>query len=350
MKTRLFKSVLVLAVAIVFSDVVVAQDSGAAAGPEAAKSTAAEAVSPPVLVVCELGTTPNVHRFGSIFTAGQPPLKDFAAAKKDEGLRTVINLRTPLEMVGSSQEAELKKLAIGYYHIPFGAPDTLTDQVFDTALKIVSDRTKHPIMVHCKSANRVGAIWLVHRVLNDKKTYEKALEEAHEVGLRFPPYEEKARAYIAKQKERERQRDDRLDQLADEWQYPRFSQDFGGGATGSVRNSVQECEDDYGRVWDFYSSKCGFTYRFSDKKLYRTVRSEGATTYLLDDHPGTADGKFFRKRTFFVCNTPDYSVLILVVQSDEESTPTRVYRTITVQDSIRAMPLKSDDSANDNDE
>ena len=152
-----------------------------AAGAESSEANAdePESKSTPVLAVCEIGTIPNVHQFGKIFLAGQPPLQDFTTAKDDEGLRTVVNLRTPLEMIGSSQEAALKKLDIGYYHIPFGAPDTLTDAVFDTALRIVSDRSKHPIMVHCKSANRVGAIWLVHRVLNDKLTYEKAFEEAH---------------------------------------------------------------------------------------------------------------------------------------------------------------------------
>ena len=169
------------------------------------------------------------------------------------------------------------------------------------------------------------------------------------MGLRFPPYEEKAKAYIAKQQERERDRDQRLDRLADEWQYPNFTKDFGGGASGSIRNSVQECEDEYGKVWDYYAGKCGFVYRFSDRKLYRTVRSEGETTYLLDDHPGTADGKFFRKRTFIVCNTPEYSVSILIVRSDEKTseTPTRVYRTITVRDSIRAVALRTDDAADD---
>lgn len=312
-----------------------AQDSDAQADASASPSSAGPRPLPE-LIACEIGTTPNVHRFGQIFLAGQPPVEDWSAAQKSEGLRTVINLRTPLEMIGNGQEAELKKLGIAYHHLPFGAPDTLTDEVFDAAREVVADRKNHPIMMHCKSANRVGAIWLVHRVLDDKLTYDAALEEAHEVGLRFPPYEEKAKAYIARHEEQERRRAELLDKLADEWQYPNVNEDSGGGANGSIRNSVQKCEDGYGKVWEFYAHKCGFEHAYSEKKLYRTVRSEGRTTYLLDDHPRSVDGKQFRVRTFFVTSAPGYSVSILILRSEDESpeTPTRVYRTITLQNDL----------------
>jgi uncharacterized protein (TIGR01244 family) len=150
----------------------------------------------PKLEACELGKTYNVHRIGKIYLAGQPSADDFAVAKKD-GIKTVINLRTSGEM-RFDEKGVLKGLGLEYHYLPFAAPDTLKDEIFEKSLKVLGDRKKQPVLLHCASANRVGAIWLVHRVLTDKVEYGKALEEAKEVGLKFPPYEAKAKAYIEK--------------------------------------------------------------------------------------------------------------------------------------------------------
>lgn len=149
---------------------------------------------PPKLEACEIGKTYNVHRFEKIYLAGQPSADDFAIAKKD-GIRTVINLRTPGEM-RFDEKAVLKELDMEYLYLPFAAPDTLKDEIFEKSLKVLSDEKKQPVLLHCASANRVGAIWLAHRVLADNVPYDKALKEAKEVGLKFPPYEARARAYI----------------------------------------------------------------------------------------------------------------------------------------------------------
>ena len=145
---------------------------------------------------CELGTTYNVHRLGKIYLAGQPSADDFSIARKD-GIKTVINLRMPEEL-RFDEPTVLKELGLEYHPLPFAAPDSLKDEIFEKSLKILGDKKKQPVLLHCASANRVGAIWLVHRVLNDKVEYDKALKEAHEVGLKFPPYEAKAKAYIEK--------------------------------------------------------------------------------------------------------------------------------------------------------
>lgn len=150
----------------------------------------------PKLEECKLGSTYNVHRLGKVYLAGQPSADDFSIAKKD-GIKTVINLRTPGEM-RFDEKGVLKGLGLEYHYLPFAAPDTLKDEIFEKSLKVLSDKKKQPVLLHCASANRVGAIWLAHRVLTDKVPYAKALKEAKEVGLRFPPYEAKAKAYIAK--------------------------------------------------------------------------------------------------------------------------------------------------------
>ena len=80
-------------------------------------SASAEDVKPdvekkkePKLEACELGGTNNVHRLGKIYLAGQPSADDFAIAKKD-GIKTVINLRTPGEL-RFDEKGVLKELGL----------------------------------------------------------------------------------------------------------------------------------------------------------------------------------------------------------------------------------------------
>ncbi|MCA9021964.1 MAG: hypothetical protein KDA74_17575, partial [Planctomycetaceae bacterium] len=94
----------------------------------------------------------------------------------------------------------VRMLELDYVAIPFLAPDTLTPAVFDQCRGILNDQARHPLILHCASANRVGAIWLVHRVLDDDIEFETALKEAKQVGLRTPGYIDQAKAYIAEQK------------------------------------------------------------------------------------------------------------------------------------------------------
>ena len=89
---------------------------------------------------------------------------------------------------------------MNYVHLPFRSPDSLTDEVFDRVRKILGDPERKPVFVHCGSANRVGAVWLVHRVLDDKVPLDRALKEAKKVGLRAPAYVDKAKDYIARHK------------------------------------------------------------------------------------------------------------------------------------------------------
>ena len=111
---------------------------------------------PPKLESCELGSTYNVHRFGKIYLAGQPSQDDFQLAKK-EGIKTVINLRPDSEMQWNEKDF-LKSVELEYHHIPFREPESLKDKVFDDIRKLLRDKKKQPVILHCASANRVGAI------------------------------------------------------------------------------------------------------------------------------------------------------------------------------------------------
>lgn len=154
--------------------------------------------SPPSFEPAKLGATERVHSFDGIYLASQPAPDDLKAAK-EAGVKTVLNLRKK-EEVDWDEKAVAEGLGLEYDSIPFGATAELTDEVFDETRKILRDAAKRPILVHCASANRVGAVWLAYRVLDDGVPFEAALEEAKQAGLKTAALEEKAKAYIEKQK------------------------------------------------------------------------------------------------------------------------------------------------------
>lgn len=78
--------------------------------------------------------------------------------------------------------------------------EKLTDKVFDETRKLLNDKAKRPLILHCASANRVGAVWLAHRVLDGGLKYEEALSELKTVGLKLPAFEQKAKDYIERKK------------------------------------------------------------------------------------------------------------------------------------------------------
>lgn len=153
---------------------------------------------PKKLEPAKCGAVKQLHVLDDIYLAGQPTAEDFQEFKK-RGVKSVLNLRTKDEM-DFDEAKTLKNLGLEYHHIPIAAPDALTDENFDKLRKLLNEKEQRPLLLHCASANRVGAVWLAHRVLDGGQTYEAALAEAKTVGLKAPAMEAKAKEYIAKQK------------------------------------------------------------------------------------------------------------------------------------------------------
>jgi hypothetical protein len=71
----------------------------------------------------------------------------------------------------------------------------------DQFLKLTDDPANRPAFIHCTAAIRVGAFWMIRRVMRDGWTIEKAEEEARKVGLRESPHlDEFVRTYVAAHK------------------------------------------------------------------------------------------------------------------------------------------------------
>jgi uncharacterized protein (TIGR01244 family) len=119
------------------------------------------------------------------------------AGLKKEGFVSVINLRMASEAGAEIEASRAAAQAAGlkYIHLPLdgGNPSA---KVFDDFLAAVADKSNQPIFVHCASASRVGAVWMVKRVLQDGWALDRAKTEAEAIGLASPKLATFATEYI----------------------------------------------------------------------------------------------------------------------------------------------------------
>jgi uncharacterized protein (TIGR01244 family) len=119
------------------------------------------------------------------------------SALRKEGYVSVINLRLANEDGANVDAGRAAAQAAGlkYIHLPFNAamPDA---KVIDTFLATVADKGNQPVYIHCGSANRVGGVWMIKRVLQDKWSLDRALTEAKAIGLNNPALQTFATDYI----------------------------------------------------------------------------------------------------------------------------------------------------------
>ena len=142
----------------------------------------------------QCGSIQRLHTYDGIFLASQPSQADFEQAK-DGGVRTVLNIRYDREHPEMDEKAIVEGLGITYIHKPWSGTDELTDSLLDELRGVLRD-SERPLLFHCHSANRVGAVWLAYRVLDGGIPVEDAIAEAKQVGLKSPAYQEKVLDYI----------------------------------------------------------------------------------------------------------------------------------------------------------
>jgi uncharacterized protein (TIGR01244 family) len=118
-------------------------------------------------------------------------------ALKKEGFVSVINLRQESEQGADipGSRAAAQAAGLKYIHLPFNAaaPDA---KVVESFLAAVADTSNQPAFIHCGSANRVGAVWMIKRAVQDGWPIEKARAEAETIGLTSPQLVTFATNYI----------------------------------------------------------------------------------------------------------------------------------------------------------
>lgn len=118
------------------------------------------------------------------YTGGQPTpahLAELALA----GVRTVINLRGPDEPVDYDEPAEAGRLGLRYVSMPIvGAADLDRAHVRQFGHALDEARRAGGVLIHCASANRVGAMVALDEALNRGRPLDAALAQGRAAGLK----------------------------------------------------------------------------------------------------------------------------------------------------------------------
>ena len=116
-------------------------------------------------------------------TGGQPTAETLAQLKS-LGFKTVVNLRTPQE--GAAEErAAVEAQGLRYVNVPFTL-ETFSLADVEAVEKVLADPSAGPVLLHCHSSNRVGAVWAAIQA-RQGRGFDEALAAGREAGLRSAP-------------------------------------------------------------------------------------------------------------------------------------------------------------------
>ena len=113
--------------------------------------------------------------FDNILTGGQPTFDQIKKAG-ETGFKAVINLRTDRELPDPAQELTwVEGSGMKYIHIPIVVTEGLTPQNAKVFADALSKPENYPLIVHCKSGERVGAMFALKAFHIDEKDIEESL-------------------------------------------------------------------------------------------------------------------------------------------------------------------------------
>ena len=180
------------------------------------------------------GSIRNFVRVNKDFCTGGQPRLEHLEKLKAEGVRAIINLRTPIEHRADEEEAKAKELGLRYFNIPVVYRDPKEEQV-DEFLKVTDDPANRPAFIHCTAAIRVGAFWMIRRVMRDGWKIEDAEAEAQKIGLREAPHLVAfAKNYI---ETHQKQKANASNLPSDPLKFGAFTAQFDSGGTFTIEGS-----------------------------------------------------------------------------------------------------------------
>ncbi len=116
-----------------------------------------------------------------IVTGGQPSAEQYRAAR-EAGYQTVINLRTAAEPGVAEAAKLLPELGFTYHHLPIAGGMGVTVENAKAFAALV-DSAPRPMLIHCGSGNRIGALAAMRAFHIDGKGADEALQIGRAWGL-----------------------------------------------------------------------------------------------------------------------------------------------------------------------
>ena len=102
-------------------------------------------------------------RVHSGLAAGGVPSAEALASLKARGFKTVIDLRGVTEPGVAEEKTAVRAQGLRYVHVPV-SPSTFSMGDVEAVAKVLDNAHAAPVLLHCSSSNRVGAVLAVIQV------------------------------------------------------------------------------------------------------------------------------------------------------------------------------------------
>lgn len=126
---------------------------------------------------------------------GGQPTEDQLKAMAADGLSFVLDLRAEGENRGFDEPAALQSLDVPYLNVPVDAERLEQPETFERFIEAM-DKVDGPVLVHCASGNRVGALYYAYLVAGKGVDREEARSRAKGNGLRSAALEKAVDRYL----------------------------------------------------------------------------------------------------------------------------------------------------------
>lgn len=108
---------------------------------------------------------------------------------KEHGFKTIIDLRTPPE--GTQEERNAAEAeGLTYRNIPITGAGISAEQI--AAFTKVFESAEKPVLFHCASGNRAGALWAYYQI-NKGTAHNLAIQQGRNIGMK-PAWEDRIKA------------------------------------------------------------------------------------------------------------------------------------------------------------
>jgi uncharacterized protein (TIGR01244 family) len=114
--------------------------------------------------------------------SGGQPTPDQLSAARDAGYKTVLNMRVPEEKGVGDEAAIVAGLGMEYLSIPIKGAEGLTRENTAAFAKAL-ETAEYPLVIHCGSGNRIGAMFALKAYWVDGKSAEESLQIGLDSGL-----------------------------------------------------------------------------------------------------------------------------------------------------------------------
>lgn len=117
------------------------------------------------------------------YSAGQPTAEQLQTLSA-HGIGVVIDLRADSETPELDEAALVRSLGLDYHNLPVGGAAGLTRGNVQALDRLIADAGDRPLLVHCASGNRVGAMMALREAWLRGATSAHALEVGRSWGMK----------------------------------------------------------------------------------------------------------------------------------------------------------------------